>query len=151
MENSRLDNIQDFAGEGEFLKLKQLLGNDFSQLEIDIALESATAYSQIEIAKYLVSIGAKYSNNNYQSVYYAVHNNEIEGLKFAISNGVDINVNNGMLLNEGIMTATNTKDNSIVKWLLENNGDPKYLTENSFTILEKYGTEELKKLINIYL
>jgi hypothetical protein len=147
MEESRQYKIERLAGEGALMELRELLGTNFTQLEIDIALESSIAYSQIKTAEYLLSLGAIFSNYDYQGVYYAVHNNELEGLKFSILNGVDINVNNGMLLNTSIITSTNTKNIEIVKWLLDNGADLRYLTEESLKVVNNYGTEELKHLI----
>ncbi len=79
--------------------------------------------------------------------YYAVHNNELEGLKFAIAKGVNINTQAGMILNESIVTAINTKSTDILKWVLENGADTKFLTQNSREMIDKYGMEELKSLL----
>src|SRR6478735_12529339 len=91
--------IEILAGHGDIAQLKALFESGYTQHEIDIALENAIAYSQIATAEYLLSLGADFLNYDFQGVYYAAHNNELQGLKFAIENGVDINVNNGMLLN----------------------------------------------------
>ncbi len=147
MEMNREVDIELLAGEGKLDQLKQLLEQSYTQLDIDVALENAIAYSQIKTADFLLTLGAQFSNYDYQGVYYAVHNNEIEGLKYAIQKGVDINVNNGMLINTSITTATNTKDISITKWLIDNGADLKYLTNESLFIAKKYGTKELMDLI----
>ncbi len=147
MDELRSYKIEDLSGEGKLDELKKLLDKNYTQLEIDIALGNAIAYSQIETAEYLFSLGADFSNYDYDGVYYAVHNDELIGLKYAISKGVDINIRNGMLLNTSIMTCSNTKNIDTVKWLLENGADSKYLTKNSLEIVERYGTEELKELI----
>ena len=144
---SRQTQIELLAGEGNIEELQKLFESGYNQLEIDTALENAIAYSQIKTAEYLVSLGADLSNHNYQGAYYAVHNNELNGLKFAISKGVDINVNKGMLLNESIMTATNSKSIEMIKWLLDNGANPKLLSSQSLRLLEDYGTDELKNLI----
>jgi ankyrin repeat protein len=148
MEESRDLNIQLFSGDGNLLELKSLLESGYTQLEIDIALENAIAYSQIETAEYLLTLGAEISNFNYQGVYYAVHNNELEGLKYAISKGIDINLMNGMILNTSIETAINTNDAEIVKWILENKADPSLLTKDSWDLIRSYGTAELRGIIN---
>ena len=44
----------------------------------------------ILVVWFLISLGAELSNYDYQGTYYAVHNNELEGLQFAVNNGVDI-------------------------------------------------------------
>ena len=144
---SRQTQIELLAGEGNIEELQKLFESGYNQLEIDTALENAIAYSQIKTAEYLVSLGADLSNHNYQGAYYAVHNNELNGLKFAISKGVDINVNKGMLLNECIMTAINTKSVEMIKWLLDNGANPKLLSSQSLRLVEDYGTDELKNLI----
>ena len=144
MEESRIAKIELLAGDGNLTELKSLLEPSHTQLEIDVALENAIAYSQIEVAKYLISIGADLSNYNYQGTYYAVHNNEIEGLKFAIQKGVDININNGQLLNTAIITAYNTKDSTMLNYLLENGADTKLLSK---TTMDAFGTDEIKEII----
>ena len=118
-----------------------------SQEEIDIALSNALAYSKTEMAEFLISIGADISWGNFDGVYYAVHNDELEGLKYSISKGVDINERQGMILNTSIMTATNTKSTNLVKWILDNGANPNLLSKDSKDIVDRYGTEELKELI----
>jgi ankyrin repeat protein len=144
---SRQTRIEILAGDGNIDDLKKILGPTYTQLEIDIALENAIAYSQIKTAEYLLSLGADISSHNYNGAYYAAHNNELEGLKFAIGNGVDINADDGMLLNTAIMTATNTKSIELIKWLFENGANPRLLTNQSLKIVADYGTSELKNLI----
>jgi ankyrin repeat protein len=144
---SRQTQIELLAGNGNTDELKKLFVSGYTQLEIDTALENSIAYSQIKTADYLLSLGADFSNYNYQGTYYAVHNNELAGLKFAISKGVDININNGMLLNESVMTATNSKSVELIKWLLDNGANPKLLTKQSMKLADEYGTKELKSLL----
>ena len=145
--DSRQTQIEMFAGDGNIEELKELFESGYTQSEIDTALDNAIAYSKIETAEYLLSLGADFSNYGYNGVYYAVHNNELEGLKFATSNGVDININNGMLLNESIMTAINTKSVELIQWLLHNGANPKLLTTQSTKLINEYGTDELKNLM----
>ncbi|MBA6316949.1 hypothetical protein [Cellulophaga baltica] len=147
MIESRSYKIEDFAGKGELERLKKLLGNDYTQLEIDIALGNALAYSRIETADYLLSLGADFSNYNYDGVYYAAHNNELDGLKYAVAKGVDINVREVMILNTSIMTFINEKDIKLIRWLLENGADINHLTQSSKELIERYGTDELKSII----
>ena len=145
--DNRLTQIEIFAGNGNLIELKEILGSGYSQLEIDVALENAIAYSQIETADYLLELGADFSNYNYQGVYYTAHNNELKGLKYAVKKGVDINVNNGMLLNTSIVTFINMKEIDMIKWLLENGADTKYLSDDSKDLIDRYGTDELIGLI----
>ena len=147
MEESRSYNIERLAGDGILNELKHLLGSDFTQEEIDVALSNALAYSKTETADFLISIGADISWGNFDGVYYAVHNDELEGLKYSISKGVDINERLGMILNTSIMTATNTKSTNLVKWILDNGANPNFLSKSSKDIVDRYGTEELKELI----
>ena len=141
--DSRQTRIEIYAGAGNIEEIKKLFELGFTKSEIDSALENAIAYSKIEMAEYLLLVGADISND----VYYAAHNNELEGLKFAINKGVDINVENGMLLNTSIETATNTKDIVLVQWLLDNGADPNLLTKKSLWLVNTYGNNELKNLI----
>ncbi|MBS1603166.1 MAG: hypothetical protein JST42_10900 [Bacteroidetes bacterium] len=147
MEESRTYKIEVFAGDGNIAELKKLIEPGYTQQEIDVALENAIAYSQIQTAEYLLLLGADISNYEYQGVYYAVHNNELEGLKFAISKGVDINIKNGKLLNCGIETAINTKSTEIVKWLISNGADISLLTKQMIDLAMRWGNEELKTII----
>ena len=142
-----MHNIEELAGDGKLSELKLLFEKKHTQLEIDVALENALAYSQIETAEYLLSLGANFSNYNYQSVYYAVHNNELEGLKYAISKGVDINIQNGMILNTCIITVLNTKSLEMLQWTLDNGADISLLTEQSLELIDTYRTEKLKEMI----
>lgn len=144
---SRQTQIEILSSDGNIEELKKLFETGYTQSEIDTALDNAIAYSQIVTAEYLLSLGADFSNYGYNGVYYAAHNNELEGLKFAISKGVDINVDNGILLNTGIMTAINTKSIELVKWLLDNGADRELLTKQSWRLIEDYGNKELKVLI----
>ena len=148
MDNNRILNIEILSGKGNLEELLTLFSQGYSQLELDIALENALAYSQIKVAEYLLSLGAKFSNYDYQGVYWAVHNNELEGLKFAIENGVDVNVNNGMPINVSIITTLNTKSFELINWLLLNGADVNLLTESNLEILKRFGEEKLKTLIN---
>ncbi len=144
MKESKASKIELLAGDGNLNELKNLLMTGYTQLEIDVALENSIAYSKIETAEYLISLGADLSNYDYQGTYYAVHNNEFEGLKFAVGNGVDINVNKGQLLNTAIVTAYNEKDATILKWLLDKGADITYLSDDIMSI---FGTDELKEII----
>ena len=137
--------IQDLAGDGKLDKLKQLLEPTHTQLELDIALENAIAYSRIEVAEYLIELGADFSNYNYQGVYYAVHNNELKGLEFSVTNGVDVNILNGSLINTSIETAMNTRDCSILKWLLSHGANPRLISRASKRIARRHGTIELQR------
>jgi uncharacterized protein len=144
---SRQFRIESQAGDGNLGDLKVLFRSGYTQLELDTALGNAIAYSQIDTAEYLLSLGADFSNYDYQGVYYSVHNSELKGLKFAISKGVDININNGILLNTSIMTSIYSQEIEIVKWLIENGANPKYLTKESIKVAYEFGTDELKSLI----
>ena len=143
MKISRQTQIENLSGDGNLSELASLLGNNYTQLEIDIALENAIANSQIETAKFLLSLGANFSNYDYQGVYYAVHNNEIEGLKFAIKNGVDIDINEGMIINASILTCINNKDNEIIKWIINNGANLSLLTNKNINLVRRYGNSEL--------
>ena len=143
MEISKQTQIEILSGDGNSSELTSLLGNNYTQLEIDISLENAIAYSQIKTAKYLLSLGANFSNYDYQGVYYAVHNNEIEGLKFAIENGVNIDINDGMIINTSILTCINNKSNEIIKWIINNGANLSLLTNENINLVRRYGNSEL--------
>jgi len=144
MEESRDYLIERLSGDGKVEELKKLLEAKHTQEEIDIALGIAIAYSRIKTATYLISLGADISYQDYDGVYYAVHNNEFEGFLFAMKQGVDVNINNGQLLNTAIITAFNTKDSTILEYLLKNGADSSLLSEE---IMNAFGTKELKKII----
>lgn len=141
---SRQTQIEILAGDGNLPELKRIFDSGYSQLELDVALENAIAYSQIQTAEYLLKLGADFSNYDYQGTYYAVHNNEIEGLKFAIEQGVDVNINDGQLLNTAIVTVYNTKDATTLNYLLEKGADLKYLSKK---IMDAFGNKEIKEII----
>jgi len=143
----RQTQIEILAVDGKLTELKEIFDLGYSQLELDVALENAIAYSRIKTADYLLELGADFSNYDYQGVYYTAHNNELSAMKYAIDKGVDINVNNGMFLNSAIVTFINTKDLEMIKWLIKNGADKNHLTESSIDLIERYGTDELKELI----
>jgi len=145
---NRQNQIEILAGDGNLTELKKIFDSGYSQLELDVALENAIAYSKIKTADYLLELGADFSNYDYQGVYYTVHNNELSGMQYAIDKGVDINVNKGMLLNTAIVTFINTKNIEMIKWLIDNGADRNHLTESSIDLIERYGTDELKSIIN---
>ncbi len=141
---NRQSLIEEFAANGHLQKLKAVLNDDYTQKEIDIALENAIAYSNIEVADYLLTLGADISHFFYQGVYYAVHNNELRGLKFAIQNGVDVNINNGTLINTAIITAYNTKDLSILKWLIRTGADTSLISKD---ILSSFSSSQIRETL----
>lgn len=141
---NRETQIEILAGDGNLNELKRIFDSGYSQLELDIALENAIAYSRIKTAEYLLELGADFSNYDYQGTYYAVHNNEIEGLKFAIERGVNVNINEGQLLNTAIVTVYNTKDPTTLYYLLEKGADLKFLSKK---IMDAFGNSEIKEII----
>ena len=147
MKESRRYIIERLVGDGELEELQKVLELNHTQRELDIALENAITYSQISTAEYLLSIGADFSNYDYQEENYAVDNDEFEGVKFSIAKGVDVNVNKGMFLNTCIINAINSKSIVMVKWLIDNGANTKYLTEDSLKDVNDFGSEELKELI----
>lgn len=151
MQLSRQYQIENFAGDGKLNELISILSDNCTQLELDTALENAIAYSQIETAEYLLSKDAKFSNYDYQGTYYAVHNNELEGLKFAIRNGVDINVNNGMIINTSILTSINIKNTDLLMWILQNGGNPKLLSKQNLQTAYHSDYQNLKELLDTAL
>lgn len=147
--DNRMHRIEDYAGNGQTVALQQLFAYGYSQAEIDTALENAIAYSQLETAEFLISLGADLLGNECNGVYYAVHNNELAGLQFAVANGVDINVAGGLLLNTTVETACNTKDIQIIRWLLNNGADKSLLTQRSIDLAARWGRSDLKALIGM--
>lgn len=147
MENSRQFYLDKYAGDGNLEEIKNILNSGFSQFEIDSALSNAIAFSKIEIAEYLINIGANISWGNFEGVYFAVNNNEIEGLKYSISKGVKINFNHGMILNTSILTYINTNSIEITKWIIENGADVKLLSKNSIDLINKYGNDYLRGIL----
>ncbi|HCW63158.1 MAG TPA: hypothetical protein DG752_00665 [Leeuwenhoekiella sp.] len=139
------------AGDGNLTELKKVFDLGYSQLELDLALGNAIAYSRIETADYLLGLGAEFSNYDYEGVYFTAHNNELDGLKYVIGKGVDININDGMLLNTAIMTSINTQDIEMVQWLIDNGADLNYLTASSKGLIDRYGSEELRNIIKTSL
>lgn len=143
----RQTQIEILAGDGELLELQKLLEPTNSQAELDAAITNAIAYSRLDVADYVLELGANIRSLNYEGVYYAVHNNELGGLKFSVEHGVDVNIQNGTLINTSIETATNTGDCQILKWLLENGANPKLISRNSKRIVRRHGTLELQQIV----
>ena len=145
MSEHRLTKIETLASDGLLTELRAFLGANFSQLEIDTGLSIAVAYSHIDTARHLLAIGADLNWADAQGAYYAAHNNELEGLRFAITNGVDVNVGDGSLLNTAVVTAYNEDDITIIHWLLENGADTSLLKKD---IIESFGSPQIEKLID---
>lgn len=148
MELNRQFLIENYARTGNLSELISILSNNYTQLELDIALENAIAYSRIETANYLISLGANFSNYDYQGVYYAVHNNELEGLKFAIQNGVNINIDNGMIINTSIFTSINNKSTELLEWILANGANPNLINEQNLSLVSRSDYIKLKEIMN---
>ncbi len=146
-DNSRDYKIERLSGLGDLEGLKKLFEPTYSQEELDLALINAIAFSKIEVAGYLLSLGADFSRDTYRGSYYAAHNSELLGLKFSISNGVNVNINNGMLLNVSIIAAINTRNVESVKWLFENGADSSLISESSLEVAKKFGNSELQSLL----
>lgn len=149
MEPSRHYDIEDLAGKGQLETLKALLGNTYTKLELDIALCNAVAYGQLKTADYLLSLGGDFARYDYEGIYYAVHNNELAGLQYALSKGVDVNLKDGLLLNTAITTAINTQNITIVAYLLANGADVSLLTPDSLHAVSRYGSKALKKALQL--
>ncbi len=147
MEDVRGENIEILAGDGDLEGLKSLFELGYTTFEINVALGVAIAYSQIKVAEYLLSLGADISHYDYDAVYYAVHNNELEGLKFSIAKGVDVNVNNGQLLNTAVVVSMNVKNIVLLKWLIDNGADLQLLFPDMIRVAKKFGSTELKDFL----
>lgn len=147
LSGARMTRIEELACEGATAALQELLGSGYSQEEIDRALGDAIAYSRLETADYLLYLGADLAADGYNGVYYAAHNDELEGLKFAISKGVDVNIEKGMLLNTAVETACNTKSCTMIEWLLQQGASIEWLS--SIQLARDWGTDELRMLIGM--
>ena len=141
--------IEDLALSGRLGELKVQLQAGYEQKTIDKALGLAIAYAQLAVAEYLISLGADITYDKYDGVYYAVHNSQLEGLKFAIAKGVDINVQNGLLLNTAVMSATNTGNTDILTWMLRNGADTQLISPDMLAVARRFGSEQLKRLLNL--
>ncbi len=143
----RQTQINLLAGDSELEELKRLLESTNSQPEIDAALSNSISYSRLDVAEYLLELGANIESLYYEGVYYAVHNNKLEGLKFLVDKGVDVNILKVSLINTSIETAINTGDCGILKWLLANGANPKLISRNSKRIAKRHETLELQQIV----
>lgn len=149
MVEDREFKIEQLSEEGNLEELKDVLGSDYSQEEIDLALSIAIAFANIETANYLISLDADISWKNYEGAYYAIHNDKMEGLQFAISQGVDVNVNEGMFLNASVMSSTNTQNIEIVEFLLSKGADINLLSKDMKNVAKGFGSNQLTKLLKV--
>ena len=148
MRKSRQSTIEELSADGKLEQLKALFESGYTQEEIDEALSNTLAYAMIETAEYLIGLGADLAWEGHHGVYYAAHNNELSALKFAISQGVNINVENGMILNTAIITAINCKDLSMIQWVLSSGADLSFLSDQSRRLIREYGSDGLKQLFS---
>ena len=58
---NRQNQIEILAGDGNLTELKRIFDSGYSQLELDVALENAIAYSRIKTADYLLMLRIKSS------------------------------------------------------------------------------------------
>nr|QZX42827.1 ankyrin repeat domain containing protein [Mimivirus sp.] len=63
-------------------------GQDISDI-LDFSLNEAICFGDLEIVKYLVSIGANIFNPKYDLIYQATINDSMDVIKYLISNGYD--------------------------------------------------------------
>ncbi len=150
MEASRISQIEVLAGDGDLEGLRQLLEPAGTQEEYNTALIIALAYSKIPVAAYALSKGADISCDGYDGVYHAVSNNELTSLQFAINQGVDINIKDGMLINAAIEMSINAKDLTLITWMLENGADTALLSSGFIAMAKEYGSEALINLLKQY-
>lgn len=151
MEQDRKYQIELFSGDGELEEIKELFTDGCTQTELNIALMNAIAYSQIAVAEYVLDMGAEWGYLEYESIYYAVHNNELEGLKFAIARGVDINVKRGLILNTCIYISVYHDNLEMINWVLANGAQLKYLRTEPIKIINEHRSEELKSIFKDFL
>ncbi len=147
MYKDRQTLIEMYSCDGDLTKLHELLGPHPEQSELDSALEMALAYSRILVAKHLLTLGADIQYGDCQGAYYAVHNNELEGIQFAVENGVDVNFGNGMLLVESVITAHNEKDPKILIWLLEHGADISRVSSEGLRTIKTFETPQTIRLL----
>lgn len=68
-----------------------------------------------------------------------------------IQNGVDININNGIIINTSILSSINSKSNDLLIWILKNGGDPNLLNNQNLYIAYSSENIELKKILDTVL
>ncbi len=136
-------SIEDAVDSGNLDAVKEVFSTECAQAELDHALEVAIAYSHTDIADFLIEKGADISANGHQGIYFAAFNGELDGVKYALTKGVDINAQNGLILNTAIETALNSQDLSFVEWVLSHGADASLVNEKNSGLLKDGGFPEL--------
>ena len=81
-----------------------LVQTGIDQESLNQAFSCAIAYSHLELAEYLLAQGAELTWGDNESLRCAVSNGEVGGTQFCLSRGIDVNVENGMVLGEAAIS-----------------------------------------------
>ena len=141
-------NLELFSGDGELTKLKEMLSDKYTQLDIDNALINAVAYGKKEVADYLISLGADISYGDMKVFIMRFITMSWKALNMQFQKELIINVNDGMILNAAIYTTIQKKCTELLNWIVENKASIELLTQDSKDLLQKYGTKRQQELIS---
>lgn len=102
------------AANGDVALVKTFLLQSVTQDHLNEAFSCAVGYGHTEIADTLSSHGASFEAWDYDAVYWACHNGNETGIRYALSRGVDINVRDGMILSMCVCSMMP----DFVRWLI---------------------------------
>ena len=113
------NDIVNSACEGDLTAVESFLTKGVEENQLNEAFSCAVGYGHIDVAELLLRHGASFEAWSHDAVYWACHNGNEAGVRWALSNGVDINVQNGMILSTSIYHMSD----DFIQWLISAGAD----------------------------
>lgn len=107
------------ASDNDQATVTALVAAGLDEDSLNQALSCAVAYSHLHLAEYLMAKGAQLAWGDYDPLRCAIENGEIVATKFCLAHGIDINVQNGMIL----CLAAISMPPDFIAWLVNQGAD----------------------------
>ena len=137
------NDIEFVASENDISKVKEIIEAGANQDTLNAGLSCAVAYAHVELADYLIEQGANLTHSNYDPLYWACHNDNEQAIKYVLSKGIDININDGMI----IWLCADRMSSEFIQWLLENGADPSVRNGEVLIQTAEYGDIDVLKIL----
>ena len=107
------------ASDGDEDAVRALMAAGLDDDSLNQALSCAVAYSHLHVAEYLMVEGAQLTWGNHDPLRCAVENGEIAATIFCLAHGININVQDGMV----ICIAAISMPPDFIHWLITKGAD----------------------------
>jgi ankyrin repeat protein len=107
------------ASDNDQATVTALVAAGLDEDSLNQALSCAVAYSHLHLAEYLMTEGAQLAWGDYDPLHHALENGQIAATKFCLAHGIDINVQDGMI----ICLAASSMPPNFVAWLIKQGAD----------------------------